>query len=74
MEMPAGRFKAQCLKLMDEVQKFHKEIVIRLKYTTKALILLYLLFYLLDIYFFIKEGTSLATLLCLIGCIGSMYL
>ena len=28
MEMAAGQFKAQCLKLMDEVQKFHKEIVI----------------------------------------------
>ena len=28
MEMAAGHFKAHCLKLMDEVRKFHKEIVI----------------------------------------------
>ena len=28
MEMAAGQFKAHCLKLMDEVQKFHKEIII----------------------------------------------
>ena len=28
MNMPAGVFKAKCLKLMDEVQKYHKEIVI----------------------------------------------
>ena len=28
MEMAAGHFKAHCLRLMDEVQKFHKEIII----------------------------------------------
>lgn len=28
MNMPAGIFKTKCLKLMDEVQKYHKEIVI----------------------------------------------
>ena len=28
MNMPAGLFKAKCLHLMDEVQKYHKEIVI----------------------------------------------
>ena len=28
MEMAAGHFKAHCLKLMDEVQKFHREIII----------------------------------------------
>jgi len=28
MNMPAGLFKAKCLKLMDEVQKYHREIVI----------------------------------------------
>jgi len=28
MEMAAGYFKAHCLKLMDEVQKFHREIII----------------------------------------------
>jgi len=28
MNMPAGVFKAKCLKLMDEVQKYHREIVI----------------------------------------------
>ncbi len=26
--MPAGIFKAQCLQLMDDVQKYHKEITI----------------------------------------------
>ena len=26
--VPAGRFKAQCLKLMDEVRDHHREIVI----------------------------------------------
>lgn len=28
MDMPAGIFKAKCLHLMDEVQKYHKEIII----------------------------------------------
>ena len=28
MNMTAGVFKAKCLHLMDEVQKYHKEIVI----------------------------------------------
>jgi len=28
MNMPAGKFKAQCLKLMDDVQKFHQEIIV----------------------------------------------
>lgn len=28
MTMPAGIFKAKCLHLMDEVQKYHKEIII----------------------------------------------
>ena len=28
MNMPAGVFKAKCLQLMDDVQKYHKEIVI----------------------------------------------
>ena len=28
MNMPAGLFKAKCLHLMDEVQKYRKEIVI----------------------------------------------
>ena len=28
MNMPAGLFKAKCLHLMDEVQKYHKEITI----------------------------------------------
>lgn len=28
MDMAAGYFKAHCLKLMDEVQKSHKEITI----------------------------------------------
>ena len=28
MNMPAGVFKAKCLHLMDEVQKYHTEIVI----------------------------------------------
>ena len=28
MNMPAGKFKAMCLKLMDEVQKKHTEIII----------------------------------------------
>ena len=28
MNMPAGQFKAKCLKLMDEVGKNHSEIVI----------------------------------------------
>ena len=28
MNMPAGMFKAKCLKLMDEVQLSHEEIVI----------------------------------------------
>ncbi len=28
MEIPAGEFKARCLKLMDEVQKKRQEIVI----------------------------------------------
>ncbi len=28
MNMPAGLFKAKCLQLMDDVQKYHKEITI----------------------------------------------
>ena len=28
MNIPAGEFKAKCLKLMDEVEKTHREIVI----------------------------------------------
>ena len=28
MHMPAGQFKARCLHVMDEVQKFHDEIII----------------------------------------------
>ena len=28
MNMPAGVFKAKCLRLMDDVQKYHKEITI----------------------------------------------
>ena len=28
MDIPAGEFKAKCLKLMDEVEKTHREIVI----------------------------------------------
>lgn len=28
MQIAAGKFKARCLKLMDEVNKFHTEIVI----------------------------------------------
>ena len=28
MIMPAGKFKAMCLKLMDQVQETHEEIVI----------------------------------------------
>ncbi len=28
MNMPAGLFKARCLRLMDEVEKYHQEIVI----------------------------------------------
>lgn len=28
MNIPAGEFKAHCLKLMDEVQQSHEEIVI----------------------------------------------
>lgn len=28
MKVPAGQFKAQCLKLMDEVKARHEEIVI----------------------------------------------
>ncbi len=28
MNIPAGIFKAKCLHLMDEVQKYHKEIII----------------------------------------------
>jgi prevent-host-death family protein len=28
MEMPAGKFKAHCLKLMDNVQKYQTEITI----------------------------------------------
>jgi len=28
MNMPAGVFKAKCLHLMDEVKKYHKEIII----------------------------------------------
>ncbi len=28
MQVPAGEFKAKCLKLMDEVQQSHREIVI----------------------------------------------
>lgn len=28
MNMPAGKFKAMCLRLMDEVQKKHTEIII----------------------------------------------
>ncbi len=28
MEIAAGEFKAKCLKLMDEVQKYHEDIII----------------------------------------------
>ena len=28
MNMPAGVFKAKCLQLMDDVEKYHQEIVI----------------------------------------------
>ncbi len=28
MKIAAGQFKAKCLKLMDDVQKHHKEIII----------------------------------------------
>ena len=28
MEIAAGQFKAQCLKLMDEVQQTHEEVII----------------------------------------------
>ena len=28
MKIKAGEFKAKCLKLMDEVNKYHKEIII----------------------------------------------
>lgn len=28
MNMPAGEFKAKCLKLMDRVQRTHEEVVI----------------------------------------------
>jgi prevent-host-death family protein len=28
MKIAAGQFKAKCLKLMDDVQKYHKEIII----------------------------------------------
>jgi prevent-host-death family protein len=28
IKIPAGKFKAQCLKLMDDVQALHREIVI----------------------------------------------
>ncbi len=28
MNISAGQFKARCLKLMDEVQEFHEEIII----------------------------------------------
>lgn len=28
MEVPAGQFKARCLKLMDDVQKHHEEVII----------------------------------------------
>lgn len=28
MNMPAGEFKAKCLKLMDKVQELHEEIII----------------------------------------------
>ena len=28
MQIAAGEFKAKCLKLMDDVQKYHEEIII----------------------------------------------
>ena len=28
MQMPAGKFKAECLKLMDKVNETHEEIII----------------------------------------------
>ncbi|NOY84976.1 hypothetical protein MNBD_NITROSPIRAE01-489 [hydrothermal vent metagenome] len=28
MEIAAGEFKAKCLKLMDDVQKYHEDIII----------------------------------------------
>ena len=28
MQIPAGEFKAKCLKLMDDVMQFHEEILI----------------------------------------------
>ena len=28
MKIPAGEFKAKCLKLMDDVMQFHEEIII----------------------------------------------
>lgn len=28
MKIPAGEFKAKCLKLMSDVQKYHEEIIV----------------------------------------------
>ena len=28
IEIPAGEFKAKCLKLLDEVQQYHRELII----------------------------------------------
>ena len=28
MVIAAGKFKAQCLKIMDDVQKYHREVII----------------------------------------------
>lgn len=28
IKMPAGEFKAKCLKVMDDVQHFHREVII----------------------------------------------
>ena len=54
--------------------KFHKDIVIRLKSTIKALIALYFVFYLLDSYFYIKQGVTISSLLFIAGWAGSIYL
>ena len=36
MKMPAGQFKAQCLKLMDQVRETHESIVITKRGTPVA--------------------------------------
>ena len=28
IKIPAGKFKAKCLKIMDEVQQFHREVIV----------------------------------------------